>query len=113
MIGLQRGVVISKSDALDLVLFTRVYTVTVQLEDDPCSSVMLVVTKELYESTCIAGLGHDVVIEFGTVLRVVPPKEKPVSSRESRARQQELRGRPLRPWTDMLGAASERSAAAR
>jgi len=75
--GLQRGTVVSKGCASDLSRNVLVYYVTVRCHDDTSCQESLVVTKEMWEETCIEGLGHDVVLEYGTVLRVVGPAEVP------------------------------------
>lgn len=68
---LQRGTVIGKMQAVDLLKGGHVYVLTVRCHDDACCEDNLVVSKEMYDSVCIEGLGRDSVIEYGTVLRLV------------------------------------------
>ena len=75
MDGIHRGLVIEKIRAHDVTNGTTVYVLKLQCEDDGCCEDALVVTREMHDSVCIAGLGHDTTIEYGRVLRIVPTEK--------------------------------------
>jgi hypothetical protein len=69
--GLERGLVVEKIAARDLANGTVVYALRVSCEDDSACEDTVVVSKEMFDRACIQGLGHDTVIEYGTVCRIV------------------------------------------
>lgn len=69
--SIHRGIVVSKTRARDIESAEYVYVLSVLCEDDGACEDDLVVSKEMYDSACIAGLGQDTIVEYGTVLRFV------------------------------------------
>jgi hypothetical protein len=69
--GLRRGIVIEKIAALDLGTRDIIHVLTLRSLDDGCAEDTLVVSKEMYDQSCLEGFGYDTIVEYGTVLRIV------------------------------------------
>jgi hypothetical protein len=69
--GISRGLVVEKIQALDIFARETTYILKLNCEEDRACDIHLVVPKEMFDAACIAGLGHDTVIEYGSVLQFV------------------------------------------
>jgi hypothetical protein len=82
MTRLNRGTVIEKRPAYDAVTGRTVYFLGLRLEGDATAEATLLVPEDLFNASCIEGLGQGTVIEYGRVLRIVPPEEASLSDEE-------------------------------
>lgn len=75
--NLERGTVVEKVSAYDVVSGKTVYALRLECENDHACHDTVVVPEAMYKEAVIRGFGRDTVVEYGTILRIVRPDTTP------------------------------------